>query len=114
MRVALVLVVLLLAACQTPCPAVDTGPTLASFQCNDGSTLNVTFINAPPRSATIAQEGFPTVSLPWRIYGGGFRYSDGALDFSGQTSEAHWTRPGAAETVCRQVGLRPGINTPGS
>ena len=108
MRVALVFVCLTLAACQTPCPVVDTGPTLASFHCNDGSTLNVTFINAPPRSATIAQEGFASISLPWRIYGAGFRYSDGASDFSGRMNEAHWTRPGAAETVCRQVGARPG------
>jgi len=112
MRVPLVFVVLLLAACQTPCPAVDTGPTLATFHCNDGSTLTVTFINAPPRGATIAQEGYTTVSLPWRIYGSGFRYSDGGSDFSGRTTEAHWTRPGAAETVCRQVTARPG--NPGS
>ncbi|MBS0384138.1 MAG: MliC family protein [Proteobacteria bacterium] len=108
MRVALVFVGLLLAACQTPCPAVNTGPTQAAFYCDDGSTLHVTFINAPPRSATIAQEGYTTVSLPWRIYGSGFRYSDGAADFSGRMGEARWTRPGAVETVCRQVAARRG------
>ncbi len=108
MRVALVFVCLLLAACQTPCPAVDAGPMQASYHCEDGSTLNVTFVNAPPRSATIAQEGYSTVSLPWRIYGAGFRYSDGGTELSGRLGEVHWTRPGAAETVCRQIGARLG------
>jgi hypothetical protein len=103
MRVAIVVAGLFLAACQTPCPAVDTGPVQAAFRCEDGSVLNVTFINTAPMSATIAQEGYTIVSLPSRIYGGGFRYSDGATDFSGRMNEAHWTRPGAAETVCRQV-----------
>ncbi len=110
MRVALVFACLALAACATPCPAVNTGPTLATLQCSDGSTLNVTFINAPPRSATIAQDGFTTVSLPWRIYGSGFRYSDGGTELSGRLDDAHWTRPGAAETVCHQVVARPGAN----
>ena len=63
--------------------------------------------NTPPLSATIAQEGYTTVSLPSRIYGAGFRYSDGGADFSGRAGEAHWTRPGAAETTCRQVTSRP-------
>ena len=108
MRVAMVLAAVLLAACQTPCPAVSTGPTLATFHCDDGSALNVTFINTPPLSATITQEGYTTVSLPSRIYGAGFRYSDGASDFSGRAGEAHWTRPGAAETTCRQITSRPG------
>jgi membrane-bound inhibitor of C-type lysozyme len=107
MRVALGFAVLLLAACQTPCPTIDTGPAQAAFHCDDGSTLNVTFINTRPRSVTIAQEGYATISLPWRIYGGGFRYSDGASDFSGRTTEAHWTRPGAADTLCRQITTQP-------
>jgi membrane-bound inhibitor of C-type lysozyme len=107
MRVAIVLAVLSLAACATPCPAVNTGPTYATYRCDDGSTLNVTFINTPPLSATIAQEGYTTVSLPSRIYGAGFRYSDGGADFSGRSGDAHWARPGAAETACRQVTASP-------
>jgi hypothetical protein len=107
MRAGLVFLVLLLSACQTPCPAIDTGPTQATFHCQDGSTLNVTFTNAAPKSATIAQEGYPTITLPWRIYGAGFRYSDGASELSGRTTEVHWQRPGAAETVCRQVTAAP-------
>jgi len=107
MRVAIVLAVLSLAACATPCPTVNTGPTYATYRCDDGSMLNVTFINTPPLSATIAQEGYTTVSLPSRIYGAGFRYSDGGADFSGRSNDAHWTRPGAAETSCRQVTATP-------
>jgi membrane-bound inhibitor of C-type lysozyme len=107
MRTAIVSAVLLLGACATPCPVVNTGPTSATYRCEDGSMLNVTFINTPPLSATIAQEGYPTVSLPSRIYGAGFRYSDGGADFSGRSGDAHWTRPGAAETSCRQVTASP-------
>jgi membrane-bound inhibitor of C-type lysozyme len=107
MRVAIVLGVLSLAACATPCPTVNTGPTYATYRCDDGSMLNVTFVNTPPLSATIAQEGYTTVSLPSRIYGAGFRYSDGGADFSGRSNDAQWTRPGAAETRCHQVTATP-------
>jgi membrane-bound inhibitor of C-type lysozyme len=103
MRIAMVLAALFLASCQTPCPSLNTGPTQAIYRCEDGSTLNVTFINAPPQSALISQEGYTTVSLPSRIYGSGFRYSGNGAEFSGGGGEAHWTRPGAAETVCHQV-----------
>lgn len=107
MRVAMLLAALSLTACVTPCPAVNTGPTYATYRCEDGSTLNVTFNNAPPLSATIAQEGYTTINLPSRIFGSGFRYSDGGADFSGRTSDARWTRPGAAETRCHQVTATP-------
>ena len=103
MRAAILFAVLLLAACQTPCPSLNLGPTQATFHCGDGSNLDVTFINSPPMSATIAQEGYTTLSLPSRIYGGGFRYEGNGAEFSGRADQAHWTRPGAAETVCRQV-----------
>jgi membrane-bound inhibitor of C-type lysozyme len=103
MRVAIVLVPLFLAACQTPCPSVNAGQTQAAYQCSDGSTLSVTFINTAPQSAIISQEGYTTMSLPSRIYGSGFRYSGSGAEFSGGGSGAHWTRPGAAETTCHQV-----------
>ena len=103
MRAIIVAAALALGACQTPCPAVSTGPTNADFRCEDGSVLHVTFINAAPQSAIIGQDGYTTVSLPLRIFGGGFRYSDGGAEFSGRAGEAHWTRPGASETVCRQT-----------
>ena len=69
MRVAIVLVPLFLAACQTPCPSVNAGPTQAAYQCADGSTLSVTFINTAPQSAIISQEGYTTMSLPSRAIG---------------------------------------------
>ena len=103
MRVQVVFAALFLAACQTPCPSVNTGPTQATYHCQDGSTLAVTFINTPPMSATIAQDGYTTVSLPSRIYGAGFRYSGNGAEFSGSGGGARWTRPGAAETTCREV-----------
>mgnify|MGYP000890746462 CR=1 FL=1 len=46
MRAIIVAAALALGACQTPCPAVSTGPTNADFRCEDGSVLHVTFINA--------------------------------------------------------------------
>ncbi|MBI3437530.1 MAG: MliC family protein [Proteobacteria bacterium] len=107
MRAAIFLAVLSLAACVTPCPSVNTGPTYATYRCEDGSNLSITFTNTPPLSATITQEGYATVRLPSRIYGAGFRYSDGAADFSGRSGDAHWTRPGAAETTCHQVTASP-------
>lgn len=100
MRAALVLACLTLAACQTPCPPppVDT-PTLSRFECEDGSELQVTFTRA---EAVIVQEGYATLTLPSRISGSGYRYADNGADLRGRLSEARWTRPGAAETVCQQ------------
>ena len=103
MRALVVLAALLAAACATPCPAVNTAPTNADFHCDDGSTLHVTFINAPPQSAVIGQDGYTTVSLPLHIFGAGFRYAANGAEFSGRAGEAHWTRPGAAETICRET-----------
>jgi hypothetical protein len=101
MRALVALAAVIVSACQTPCPAVNTAPTSADYHCDDGSTLHVTFINAPPQSATISQEGYTAISLPLRIYGGGFRYAANGAEFSGRSGEARWTRPGAAETICR-------------
>lgn len=100
MRVALVLACLTLAACQTPCPppAVDT-PTLARFHCEDGSDLQVTFTRA---QAVVVQDGYATLTLPSRISGSGYRYADNGADLRGRMSEALWTRPGAAGTICQQ------------
>jgi hypothetical protein len=102
MRAAAVFAVLVLAACQTPCPAPDTGPSTASFQCADGSVLNVTFTRNPDM-ARVAQEGYVAVDLPLRVTGSGFRYAANGSDLRGRGREARWTRPGAAETECTEV-----------
>lgn len=93
---------LALAACQTPCPAPDTATTTASFHCEDGSDLAVTFRHAPD-FARIVQEGYAPVELPVRISGSGFRYADNGAELRGRGAEVRWTRPGAAETVCEQA-----------
>jgi hypothetical protein len=86
-----------LAACQTPCPAVDTAPTTQSFTCEDGSALRVTFT---PAQAVVEQEGYVTLTLPARGVGGGYRYSANGAELRGRSVSAQWTRPGAAETLC--------------
>ncbi|MEZ6023633.1 MAG: MliC family protein [Hyphomonadaceae bacterium] len=91
---------LALAACQTPCPAVPTGPVHASFTCEDGSSLDVTF-NAD--SARIAQEGYVTLDLPLRISGSGSRYAESGAELRQRGAETRWSRPGAAETVCTRT-----------
>jgi len=102
MRVAILVAAFALAACQTPCPAVDTGPITRQFHCEDGSDLNVTFTRNPD-VARVAQEGYTVVDLPARIIGAGFRYSDNGAELRGRSNEAFWTRPGAAETICRPI-----------
>lgn len=102
MRVFAAVAVLSLAACASPCPTPQTAPTSASFSCQDGSTMHVTFTHAPER-ALIEQDGYTALNLPMRIVGSGFRYSDGAAELKGRTNEAHWTRPGGAETICREI-----------
>lgn len=99
---ALVSALTLLAACQTPCPAVDTGPVNALFRCEDGSQLNVTFTHNPD-AVRVAQEGYVVVDLPARVTGSGYRYNANGAEFRGRANEARWTRPGAAETTCREV-----------
>ena len=99
MRAAAVLVALLLAACQTPCPGPDVGETSATFRCEDGSDLQVTFT---PDTARVVQEGYTTLDLPARPLGSGYRYADNGAELSGRGAEVRWTRPGAAETLCRK------------
>lgn len=100
MRAAILIAAFALAACQTPCPAPDTGPVTRVFRCEDGSELNVTFTRSPD-FARVVQEGYTTVDLPARITGSGFRYAEGGAELRGRSLEANWTRPGAAETLCR-------------
>lgn len=88
---------LLLAACQTPCPAVNAEPAVSNFECEDGSTLRVTMT---PTQAIVEQEGYVTLTLPSRGAGGGYRYSANGAELRGRSISAQWRRPGAAETLC--------------
>lgn len=102
MRALIVFAALALSACQTPCPAVDTGPVTATFRCDDGSRLEVTF-NRRPDSARVVQEGYTTIDLPARITGSGYRYADEGAELRGRGARAQWTRPGAEETSCERT-----------
>jgi hypothetical protein len=92
---------LLLAGCQTPCPAPDTGPVALLYRCEDGSVLQVTFTRNP-NNARVVQEGYAPADLTARSTGLGFRYADGGAELQGRRSEVRWVRPGAAETICRE------------
>jgi membrane-bound inhibitor of C-type lysozyme len=100
MRFAAIFAIVALAACQTPCPGPQSGISSAIFRCEDGSDLHVTFAHGPD-SAQVVQEGYTTLDLPQRMMGSGYRYADNGAELRGQGSEVRWTRPGAAETVCR-------------
>jgi len=89
-----------LAACQTPCPSPSTETTNATYECEDGSELQVAYtFNA----ATVVQDGYTTVVLPSRITGAAFRYAEGGAALRGRMNEIQWTRPGAEETICSQT-----------
>ncbi len=100
MRILAATAALFLAACQTPCPAVNTEPTISNFTCEDGSALRVTFT---PSQAVVEQEGYVTLTLPSRTSGGAYRYSANGAELRGRAANAQWTRPGAAETLCSIV-----------
>ncbi|MGE0742564.1 MAG: MliC family protein [Hyphomonadaceae bacterium] len=102
MRALVFAALLAVAACQTPCPAPETGPTTTTFRCEDGSDINVTFTRTPD-SARVVQEGYTTIDLPARITGSGFRYAEEGTELRGRGGEAFWTRPGAAETRCERL-----------
>jgi len=102
MRALIVFAAFALAACQTPCPAPDTGPTVVNFRCEDGSQLRVTFTRNPDM-ARVEEEGYTTLTLQARIQGSGYRYSDGGAEFRSRGVETGWTRPGAVETLCSET-----------
>jgi hypothetical protein len=102
MRIAALFAVLALSACQTPCPGPQSGSVSATFQCEDGSELEVTFTPAP-ETARVVQEGYTTLDLPSRGVGSGYRFADNGAELRGRGAEVRWTRPGAAETLCERA-----------
>lgn len=101
-RFAVVLAAAFLAACQTPCPAPQSTATQKRFACADGSEISVRFTTAP-ETALVEQEGYTAISLPARIAGSGYRYVEGGAELRGRGMEVTWVRPGALETVCREI-----------
>lgn len=102
MRYLFTVAAILLAGCQTPCPPSSGGPVNATYRCDDGSDLNVTF-SGTPESVRVRQEGFVTVDLRARITGSGFRYAGGGAELRGYGPQVRWIRAGAAETICRRA-----------
>lgn len=101
MRFAVALIALAaLGACRTPCPAPYAGPTTQELICEDGSEITVTFSRSPDL-ATIAEEGYTTLSLPARVGGAGYRYVGDGAELRARGVDAGWTRPGVPETLCR-------------
>ncbi|MBC7769206.1 MAG: MliC family protein [Phycisphaerales bacterium] len=101
MRAAVLVIVLVaLAGCQTPCPGTPAQAVTSTFSCEDGSSLEVTFAND---TARIVQEGYTTLELPARSTASGYRYADNGLELRSRGSEVRWTRPGAAETLCQRT-----------
>ena len=93
---------LAVAACQTPCPAVNPVTTSMNYHCEDGSDLAATFTHRPD-AAHVTQEGYAPLDLPSRIIGSGFRYAEQGAELLGRGEEVRWNRPGAAETICHEV-----------
>jgi Membrane-bound lysozyme-inhibitor of c-type lysozyme len=100
MRLALIAALIALAGCNTPCPPVDTGPVQVTLSCVDGSLLSVTYTRQPD-FAHVVQEGYAPLDLPAASSGSGYRYAREGAELRGRGVEARWTRPGAAETICR-------------
>lgn len=102
MRFLIAAAALALAGCQTPCPAQTSAAYASTFHCDDGSDLHVNFA-AATESVRVEQEGYAALDLPSRVGGAGFRYADRGAELSGRGTTVRWTRPGAAETECRQI-----------
>lgn len=90
-----------LSACNTPCPPAPAPAAPVVLYCEDGSVLRVTFTRQP-NLARVDQAGYPSLTLPIGVSGSGYRYAAEGAELRGQSSEATWTRPGAAETICRR------------
>ncbi len=76
--------------------------TQVHFVCDDESEIVVNFSRSPD-TAQILQEGYAPLTLPARIVGSGFRYGQEGAELRGRGSVVNWTRPGAAETLCRET-----------
>ena len=107
---ALIAAAALLAGCQSPCPVTDAAPVSFVYDCEDGSSLNVTYFRNPTR-ARVEQEGYAPAELTARG-GSSLRYSGHGVDLLGSYSRVRLSRPGAADTECREQS--PRANAPAS
>lgn len=103
MRLLVILAGLALAGCATPCANAITATTTRTFNCEDGSRLLVRF-SPTPNPAHVEQVGYPGVDLPIVPSSSGYRFGRGGAELRGVLgADAQWTRPGAAQTLCREV-----------
>lgn len=100
-------VLALAAACASPCPPPVTGMTQVRYACEDDSDIVVNYSRSPD-TAQILQEGYAQLTLPARIVGSGYRYAEEGAELRGRGAEVNWTRPGAAETLCRETPVTAG------
>lgn len=78
---------------QPPAAPAPVAPVQASYACDGGVTLSVTFDNAAGK-AILVRPGAAPVTLPQQVSGSGFRYSDGKSEFAGKGDDAMWTANG--------------------
>ncbi len=97
---ALIAIAALVAGCQSPCPVTDTAPVAVAYDCEDGSSINVTYFRSPNR-ARIEQEGYAPAELTSRG-GSSLRYSGRGINLQGRVGRVRLSRPGAADTECRE------------
>jgi hypothetical protein len=103
MRLFVLLAGLALAGCATPCATAITQASTRTLTCEDGSRLVVTF-NPTPNPAHVEQAGYAPLDLGPVNSASGYRFVQGGAELRGTLGgEALWTRPGAAETECREV-----------
>ncbi len=91
-----------LAGCATPCPpqAGPSTPVTTAYACeNSDITFTATFLHNP-NQVTIAEPGYPDVTLPAQISGSGFRYGANGVELRGRADEARLARPGGGEFLC--------------
>lgn len=104
----------LLGACVTECPDDPPQRQDATYVCEDGSQLRVTFDRAAGR-ALVSEDGGTALDLPVQISGSGFRYADDDVVFRGNNTgtEAYWTSPAGAAVTCRPVSTQAAANETG-
>lgn len=102
MRGLVALAALVLAACQTPCPAPPFASANTTFRCGDGSLMRVAF-SPDAAGARVVQDGHPPVQLLRRAASSGYRYAGYGAEMRGQGALTNWIRPGAAETICQAL-----------
>jgi hypothetical protein len=94
-----------LAGCATPCASVISEASTRTLACQNGARLTVTF-NPTPAPAHLEQAGFPPLNLAPAPTSFGYRFVEGGTELRGTFgADATFTRPGSAQTQCREEGV---------